>query len=229
MSRRWCRPKRRLQNPWMATSGAMIGSEVAWASGYTGAGRRIAVIDTGIDTAHQSFDGAALRYSLEQNAAADISGLHLLAAEEIAGVLPKLNIYPALQEHGWTAEDCYRNEKIAFGFNYIDENLDVTHENDYQGEHGSHVAGIASANAYIPAGDGILQQGPGCGEGAGRCPQTPQLMVMKVFGKGGGAFDSDYMAAIEDAILLGADAVNLSLGSSNPASATTTKMYTSRS
>ena len=36
---------------------------------------------------------------------------------------------------------------------------------------------------------------------------------MKVFGTGGGAYDSDYMAAIEDAIILGADAINLSLGS----------------
>lgn len=39
---------------------------------------------------------------------------------------------------------------------------------------------------------------------------------MKVFGTNGGAKDSDYMAAIEDAILLGADSVNLSLGSGNP-------------
>ena len=37
---------------------------------------------------------------------------------------------------------------------------------------------------------------------------------MKVFGKGGGAYDSDYFSAIEDAIVLGADSVNLSLGSS---------------
>ena len=34
----------------------------------------------------------------------------------------------------------------------------MTHENDYQGEHGSHVAGIASANAYIPAGDGTYSK-----------------------------------------------------------------------
>ena len=39
---------------------------------------------------------------------------------------------------------------------------------------------------------------------------------MKVFGNYGGAYESDYMAAIEDAIVLGADAVNLSLGSANP-------------
>ena len=39
---------------------------------------------------------------------------------------------------------------------------------------------------------------------------------MKVFGASGGAYDSDYMAAIEDAIVLKADAVNLSLGSAAP-------------
>ena len=39
---------------------------------------------------------------------------------------------------------------------------------------------------------------------------------MKVFGKGDGAYDSDYFAAIEDAIVLGADSVNLSLGSTYP-------------
>ena len=44
-----------------------------------------------------------------------------------------------------------------------------------------------------------------------------QILAMKVFGKNGGAYDSDYMAAIEDAILLGCDTVNLSLGSSMPA------------
>lgn len=43
---------------------------------------------------------------------------------------------------------------------------------------------------------------------------------MKVFGKNGGAFDSDIMVAIEDAMILGADAVNLSLGSSSAGTAT---------
>lgn len=39
---------------------------------------------------------------------------------------------------------------------------------------------------------------------------------MKVFGQNGGAYDSDYIAAVEDAILLGCDSVNLSLGSVVP-------------
>ncbi len=50
-------------DPDMATSGAMIGSTAAWADGYTGAGSRIAVIDTGTDTDHISFDGKAFEYS----------------------------------------------------------------------------------------------------------------------------------------------------------------------
>ena len=37
-----------------------------------------------------------------------------------------------------------------------------------------------------------------------------QVLVMKVFGDEGGAYDSDYTAAIEDAIVLGADTINLS-------------------
>lgn len=51
-----------------------------------------------------------------------------------------------------------------------------------------------------------------------------QVIVMKVFGKSGGAYDSDYMAAIEDAILLNCDVVNLSLGSGSPGF-TTSQLY----
>lgn len=43
-----------------------------------------------------------------------------------------------------------------------------------------------------------------------------QLVIMKIFGINGGAYDADYLAAIEDAIILGCDSVNLSLGSAYP-------------
>lgn len=55
-------------DPNMSTSPSMIGSNAAWAAGYTGAGSRIAIIDTGTDTDHQSFDEGAFRYSLSQQA-----------------------------------------------------------------------------------------------------------------------------------------------------------------
>ena len=41
--------------PATAVSTGMTGAAEAWNSGYTGAGSRIAIIDTGLDTTHQSF------------------------------------------------------------------------------------------------------------------------------------------------------------------------------
>ena len=43
-----------------------------------------------------------------------------------------------------------------------------------------------------------------------------QIVTMKVFGATGGAYSSDYMAATEDAMILGCASVNLSLGAPNP-------------
>lgn len=110
-----------------------------------------------------------------------------------------------------SAQDLYINAKAAFGYNYIDGDLDVTHDHDTQGEHGSHVAGIAAANRYLKR-DGAYVDAMEAVQVTGNAPDA-QLLVMKVFGKNGGAFDSDIMIAIEDAMILGADAVNLSLGS----------------
>ena len=114
------------------------------------------------------------------------------------------------------AGQLYVNAKIPFGYNYIDKDLDITHDHDSAGEHGSHVEGIAAANAFLSNGGRLLLPCPGDGQGSGVAPDA-QILTMKVFGKGGGAYDSDYMAAIEDAIILGCDSVNLSLGSGNPA------------
>ena len=202
-------------DPDMATSGEMIGSAAAYASGYNGAGMRIAVIDTGIDTDHQSFSAAAFDYAIAQ----DGGNRALLDAGEIAGVLTQLNAYKRTLKDGKAtaatpaAEDLYVSSKLPFGYNYVDGNLDITHDNDSQGEHGSHVAGIAAANRYIPDGTGFAPALDSV-KVQGVAPDA-QLITMKVFGSSGGAFDSDYMAAIEDAILLGCDAVNLSLGSSS--------------
>ena len=203
-------------DPNMSTSSEMIGSTAAWACGYTGAGRRIAVIDTGIDTNHQSFSDAAFAYSLSKRAEqagldtdAYLESLHLLDADEIASVAGELNVPEQFQ-----AEELYVNAKIPFGYNYIDRGLDITHDNDSQGDHGSHVSSIAAANAYIPQADGSFASALESVLVQGVAPDA-QILTMKVFGSRGGAYDSDYMAAIEDAIVLGCDAVNLSLGSGN--------------
>ena len=212
-------------DPNMATSSSMIGSSAAWAEGYTGAGSRIAIIDTGTDTDHQSFDAKAFEYAIAEDAkeaGKEVSAYNLLTAAEIAEKLPQLNISGKNQKWSVSAEDAaklYVNSKLAFGYNYIDKSFDITHDGDTQGEHGSHVAGIATANRYIATGEDTYGPALEVAHTQGVAPDA-QLLTMKVFGKGGGAYDSDYMAAIEDAIVLGCDSINLSLGSGNPGMST---------
>ena len=76
------------------------------------------------------------------------------------------------------------------------------------------MAGIAAANRYIPKEDSYLR----ATDTVFVCGAAPdaQIITLKVAGVGGGIAESDYMAAIEDAILLDCDAVNLSLGSNMP-------------
>ena len=200
----------------MATSGTQIGSGLTWDLGYTGAGTRIAVIDTGTDTNHQSLNAKGFEYALaliaqEKGMSYEdyIESLDLLDAEEIAAVADELNV-------AIDADLAYINTKLPFGYNYKDADYDITHDNDEEGEHGSHVAGIATANSWLyseatdtygKAMDYCFMQGV--------APEA-QLLTMKVFGKDGSPYDSDYFAAIEDAIVLGADVINLSLGSIAP-------------
>lgn len=224
-------------DPNMATSSEQIGSQLAWDSGYTGAGSRIAIIDTGTDDDHQSFSEAGYLHSLDELAKAKgvsydeyVKSLNLLTWDEISSVKDQLNAGTAYNGQSSVlpiTEQVYLNAKLPFAYNYVDSDYDTNHDNDTQGEHGSHVAGIATANKYIKLADGsfvkALDYSMALTQGV--APDA-QLITMKVFGKGGGAYDSDYMVAIEDAIVLKADSINLSLGSGNPgASKSATKKY----
>ena len=232
-----CETEEGAAQPNNGASTAMTGASTVWASGYTGAGSRVAIIDTGLDTDHQAVDNGAYLYAMADNAKAAnmttedyMASLNLLEEEEIAAVLPQLNIYKGYndvegnfkKDETLTAEVLHLNDKIPFAYNYIDRDLDVTHDNDGQGGHGSHVAGISAANRYVPQGEGYVPAMESTFM-VGAAPDA-QLIIMKVFGKAGGAYDSDYMAAIEDAILLDCGVVNLSLGSGNPGF-TTSELY----
>lgn len=94
----------------------------------------------------------------------------------------------------------FYNIKMPYGYNYWDntQNLAAT------SNHGTHVAGTVGANGDLSTG-GIK----------GVAPEA-QVLGMKVFGDDPSiatTYDDIYIRAIEDAIKLGADAINMSLGS----------------
>jgi len=178
----------------------MVGASDAWAEGYTGAGSKIAIIDTGIDTTHQSFNASAFNYAVDQAGATS----ELMTSAQVTALRSQLN----------SKTSNYVSTKIPYGYNYCDNNTTINHLSDTEGEHGSHVAGIAAANRYIASGSSYVEAASSV-YAVGMAPDA-QLFVMKVFGSKGGAYDSDYFSAIEDAFVLGADSINLSLGSSEP-------------
>ena len=140
-----------------ATAGSMIGVPSIWEDlGYTGEGMKIAIVDTGLDLDHPSF---AADPALNEDS---------LTVADIEKVLSKLNaseLYPAA-----TAEDLYQSAKVPFAFNYVDENLKASHDHDDQGDHGSHVAGIAAANACEGTSVvGVAPRCPGRGHEGLRC------------------------------------------------------------
>ncbi len=94
---------------------------------------------------------------------------------------------------GATAENLYKSNKIPFAYDYADKDTDVSDANS----HGTHVAGTVGANS-----DKLRGVAP-----------DAQLVIMKVFSdKNAGAGDQDILAALEDCVVLGVDAANMSLG-----------------
>lgn len=170
-----------------------FGSSSVWNSeayGYTGAGMRVAVIDTGLDLTHPSF---AADPELTDDS------LTLSEVSEALNALNAYNIYRKKTSINPTADKFYRSAKVPFAFNYCDGTLDVSHKNDAQGPHGTHVAGIVAANKT--EGTPVVGVAP-----------DAQLLIMKVFGQNGAPLDG-IVAAIEDSVRLGVDAINMSLGS----------------
>lgn len=155
--------------------------------GYTGAGMKIAIIDSGLDMDHPSFAAAPADPSMD--------------AADITEVLASLNAYKVLGNV--TADDLYYSEKVPFAFDYASADLNVNHDpGSSAGDHGTHVAGIAAANAL--EGTSVKGMAP-----------DAQVIVMKVFSPTGGARADYIVAALEDAMTLGCDVVNASLGSYN--------------
>lgn len=89
--------------------------------------------------------------------------------------------------------ETYVSEKIPFAYDYADTDTDVSCKSD----HGTHVAATAA----------------GSGDLFGAAPGA-QLLLMKVFADDTDSCDEGtLLMAIEDAVKMGADVINLSLGS----------------
>ncbi|HEP1799009.1 TPA: S8 family serine peptidase [Streptococcus suis] len=163
-------------------SNTIITVPKVWDSGYQGEGTVVAIIDSGLDVDHDVLhisDLSTAKYKSEKE---------IEAAKEAAGI---------------TYGEWF-NDKVVFGYNYVDVNT-VLKEEDKR-SHGMHVTSIATGNPTQPVAGQLMY---------GVAPEA-QVMFMRVFSDlkatTGAAL---YVKAIEDAVKLGADSINLSLGGAN--------------
>lgn len=122
-------------------------------------------------------------------------------SDEDAAALSKEDVEALIESEGLPGK--YFTPKVPYGYNYMDENHIIIDTGPNPSEHGMHVAGIVGANGDIENG-GIK----------GVAPEA-QILALKVFGNDptmGSTWSDIYIRAIDDAIILGADVVNMSLG-----------------
>ncbi|MDT8718914.1 S8 family serine peptidase [Clostridium sp. 19966] len=102
----------------------------------------------------------------------------------------------------------YFTAKVPYGYNFADCNTDILDTNPGTEMHGMHVAGIVAANGNSKDIDSFNAV-------QGVAPEA-QLLAMKVFTNNSQtnlAFSDDIIAAIEESVIMGADVINMSLGS----------------
>lgn len=156
-------------------------------TGAFGQNMVVCVLDSELDLSHPMFAPLPDTIPVELDTA-DISG--------IVKTLPKKP----------DATQVYRSTKVPYAYDYADDTpYDVSDPGDY---HGTHVCGIAAGNAYTDA-DGVTVSG---------LARDAQLVFMKVFKYYDDveryyAYNDVMAAALEDAVRLKADVINMSIGS----------------
>lgn len=176
--------KRPNDKPSMYNSTKMVNAPQAWKLGYKGEGRVVAVIDSGADINHPAMRLTdATKAKYDKKAIDELISKHLLKGQ-------------------------YLNAKFPYGYNFMDHNMDLKDTNKDTGMHGMHVSGTVGANAD----DAEAKENNGI-KITGIAPEA-QILVMRVFGQDEATTNtSAYIEAIEESIILGADSMNMSLGS----------------
>ena len=152
---------------------------------FTGKGTAVAILDSGFDCSHSVFQREI--------------DTEMLTFEYIESILGDTNaasegFYKGSQPLKVT--DVYYSKKIPFVYDYADKDYDVF---PYDSEHGTHVAGIIGGKDDTITGIAV----------------DTQLVLMKVFPDlDEGGKTEDILAALEDSVKIGVDAINMSLGSS---------------
>lgn len=180
-----------------------IGGSEAWtgADGKTGTGVKVAVIDTGLDYLHANFGGPGTKAAFDAD------------------------------DHTIVEPGSFPTTKVIAGTDLVGDNYDSASSDPAQlvrhpdpdpidcNGHGSHVAGTVAGFGVTD--DGNRYSGPynssiyGSNNfriGPGVAPDA-KLMIYRVFGCEGSTDEATLVEAINQAVLEGADVINMSLGS----------------
>lgn len=192
----------------------LVGVEDVWSAGYTGKGMLVAVLDSGLDIktdwegkvvrTHEAFtedsfmskseDGTfdwELRYTEE-------SMTEFLAETQLVS-----NTGNSGNHITYDNNALYKNIKVPYAADYADGDVNVCPSSS---DHGTHVSGTIAGYAKTEEGEVKF---------SGIAPDA-QILMMKVFPDAdGGAEEISIISALEDSLKLGADMINLSLGSDN--------------
>ena len=195
----------------------MVGINDVWGSGYTGEGMLVAVLDTGLDLEYSTYyengeNVTGVRRVHEafsddsfQNASAKDSVRWTNESLEAFLAETQLNATTGYDGNQVTYEGnaLYKTLKVPFAADYADGDVNVRPTSS---DHGTHVAGTVAGYAQSEEGEVIF---------SGIAPDA-QILAMKVFDdETTGAPEYAILSALEDAAILGADVMNLSLGSDN--------------
>ena len=169
----------------MYNSAGMVKAPKVWNIGYKGEGRVVAVIDSGADITHP-----AMRLTNPDKATLTKEAVNKLIKDKLL-------------------KGQYLTPKFPYGYNFMDHNMVLRDDNKDTGMHGMHVSGTVGANADEEEAKnhngGLVIKGV--------APES-QILVMRVFGQDEALTNtSAYIEAIEESIILGADSMNMSLGS----------------